>query len=207
MATILAHYNHRADAANALLASLPGNGHRAVAANLMDPDAIPALAEQVNVPLSALVHNAGIYEASPCNGDNLEEWRDAWRRQFQVNLFAAADLTFALLPRLEEGRGAVVHIASRAGHRGEAGFSAYAASKAAMKTSPNRSPPNSPRAASAFSAPPRLGETDMAEDALAERGHAIAAEIPQGRVAEPDDVANLVAFFLNPAPATCPASP
>ena len=44
--TILAHYNHRADAANALLASLPGSGHRAVAANLMDPDAIPALASR-----------------------------------------------------------------------------------------------------------------------------------------------------------------
>jgi NAD(P)-dependent dehydrogenase (short-subunit alcohol dehydrogenase family) len=181
------------------MADLPGEGHGVVAVDLLESKAVEGLSAAVEEPLSLLVHNAGIYQPSPCDGADLTVWREAWRRQFQVNLFSAADLTFAFLDRLEEGGGSVVHIASRAGHRGEAGFSAYAASKAAMiNLTKSLSIELAPRGIGVFAVAPGWVRTDMAAEALSARGDAICSEIPQGRVAEPEDVANVVAFLAQP---------
>jgi NAD(P)-dependent dehydrogenase (short-subunit alcohol dehydrogenase family) len=197
--SLLLQYNVSRDAAEAVAAALPGAGHRTVQANLDDLDGVLSLAASVDGPLALLVHNAGIYLPSPCDGGDLPAWRDSWRRQFQVNLFAAADLTFALLPQLEEGRGAVIHVASRAGFRGESGFSAYAASKAGMiNLTKSLAAELAPRGIGVFCVAPGWVRTDMAAEAISARGDAIRAEIPQGRVAEPEDIANLVAFFARP---------
>jgi len=197
--SILLHYARNRSAACDVLASLPGEGHRTLCADLQDPEGAVRLAGQVDGALSVVVHNAGIYLPSPCDGRDLDAWRASWRAQFQVNLFAAADLTFALLPQLETGQGAVVNVASRAGFRGESGFSAYAASKAGMiNLTKSLAVELAPRGIGVFCVAPGWVRTDMAAEALAARGDAIRAEIPQGRVAEPEDVANLVAFLARP---------
>ncbi len=79
--------------------------------------------------LESIVHCAGAVELGPVADLDL----DAWRRQLAVNLVAPAVLTSALLPLLRAARGTVVLVNSTAGLRANAGWSAYAASKAGLR--------------------------------------------------------------------------
>ncbi|MBC3194551.1 SDR family oxidoreductase [Pseudonocardia sp. C8] len=94
-----------------------------------------ALAEAVSGidRLDALVHSAGIGELG-----TVEETPAAtWRRQFDVNVVAVAELTRLLLPALR-GAGAdtgadVVLVNSGSGITARAGWGSYAASKFALR--------------------------------------------------------------------------
>ncbi|SDF55094.1 NADP-dependent 3-hydroxy acid dehydrogenase YdfG [Lentzea fradiae] len=79
--------------------------------------------------LDVLVHSAGIALLGPL----AEASRDDWRRTFDVNLFAVAELTNLLLPRLREAGGHVVLINSGAGRNANPGWGVYAASKFALR--------------------------------------------------------------------------
>ncbi len=80
-------------------------------------------------PLDALVHSAGV---SPL-GRAEELTIGDWRRAFEVNVVAVAELTRLLLPALRAARGHVVLINSGAGLRANPGWGAYAASKFALR--------------------------------------------------------------------------
>ncbi len=79
-------------------------------------------------PLHILVNNAGVWLPTPVTG---EGWDDGWDEQWQINLRGVADLCRQFAARAERGN-CIVNISSRASHRGEPGYSAYAASKAAL---------------------------------------------------------------------------
>jgi NAD(P)-dependent dehydrogenase (short-subunit alcohol dehydrogenase family) len=100
----------------------------------------------------------------------------------------------------EAGWGRVIQIASRAGHRGEARHAGYAASKAAqISLIKSLAVELAPGGIGCFGIAPGWTETDMASEALAERGDQIRAEIPLGRVALPTDIAALVGFLVTDA--------
>ena len=81
--------------------------------------------------VDVLVHNAGIYEPTPMlEGQVFQQWREAMRRQMQVNFWAGAEIAYQLAPAMADaGWGRIIQISSRAGHRGEARHAGYAASK------------------------------------------------------------------------------
>jgi NADP-dependent 3-hydroxy acid dehydrogenase YdfG len=58
---------------------------------------------------------------------------DEWRRVFEVNVFAVAEVTRQLLPALRAAEGTVVAINSGSGFTAGAGASTYAASKFALR--------------------------------------------------------------------------
>lgn len=200
------HYNANLLAAHETLASLPGDCHALLQADLSDVGAAellaPAAADALGGRVDILVHNAGIYLPSPvpraANGD---EWNKALRLQMQVNFFAGAELSLLLAPAMRAaGWGRIIHISSRAGQRGEAGHAGYAASKAAqIALVRSLAAELAPDGVGCFAIAPGWTETDMAADALAQRRDAIVAAIPAGRVATPEDVAGLVAFLCTPA--------
>ncbi len=98
------------------------------------------------------------------------------------------------------GWGRIIQISSRAGLRGEARLAGYAASKAAqINFIRSLAVELGTRGVGCFGVAPGWTETDMATDALAERGDEIRASIPLGRVASPQDVASVVAFLASPA--------
>ena len=79
--------------------------------------------------LDVLVNNAGIYRNNAVAEMPVEEWD----RILEVNLRGTFLCTRAAVgPMVERGCGAIVNMGSRAGNRGEAFGSAYAASKAAV---------------------------------------------------------------------------
>lgn len=76
-----------------------------------------------------LVNNAGLAKAGPVTALNAADWRYV----FEVNFFAALNLTYGVLPHfLEQGGGKIVNVASVAGKVAFPGSVCYAASKFAM---------------------------------------------------------------------------
>lgn len=203
---VAVHYQQNLAAAQETLAALEGGGHLLLPADLAGPDAAAPLAEQALEKLGGrvdvLVHNAGIYEPTPLLADrSIHQWRDAMRRQMQVNFWAGAELAYHLAPAMADaGWGRIVQIASRAGHRGEAGHAGYAASKAAqINLVKSLAVELAPVGIGCYGIAPGWTETDMASAALAERGEQIRAEIPLGRVALPADIAALTGFLVSDA--------
>lgn len=98
--------------------------------DVTDPDDVAALAGRVGAPLDGLVYAAGVAFTARLGRIDWAEYR----RLMAVNLDGAFHCCQAFLPALRAGAGggSVVLISSMAGLRGEAGASAYAASKFAL---------------------------------------------------------------------------
>ncbi|MCX7818369.1 MAG: SDR family NAD(P)-dependent oxidoreductase [Kiritimatiellae bacterium] len=99
-------------------------------ADITDQGAHGRIAGAVGPRLDVLVHAAGVFR--PGSAADLEP--DEIERMFAVNAVGPAALTRALLPALRAARGQVVFVNSTAILRGNAAWSVYAASKAALKT-------------------------------------------------------------------------
>src|SRR5690606_31522331 len=88
---------------------------------LTDYAGLPASAAGID-SLDVLVHSAGVWEP----GLVAETSAEVWRRIFDTNLFAVAELTRLLLPALRAARGRVILINSTAGMRASPRRGAYA---------------------------------------------------------------------------------
>ncbi len=105
---------------------------RALRADLRSESDIASVVETIasdGQSLSVLVNNAGVSH----NGMSWKLEAAQWRETLEVNVTGAFLATRAALPGMRERRhGRIINISSVVGHRGIAGTSAYAASKAAL---------------------------------------------------------------------------
>jgi NAD(P)-dependent dehydrogenase (short-subunit alcohol dehydrogenase family) len=185
-----------------------------VAGDLSDPGAPrniwdTALAE-FDGQIDALVNNAGIYEAVADNATD-EDWHRAWRRTMTINLQAAADLSkLAVSHFLDLGiPGRIVNIASRAAFRGDSPQHwHYAASKGAMVAMTRTIARGyASEGILCFGIAPGFTVSEMTEEYLQGRGGAqIVADIPLGRVASTDEVAEVIRWLATDAPASATGS-
>jgi NAD(P)-dependent dehydrogenase (short-subunit alcohol dehydrogenase family) len=183
-------------------------GPATLGADLADPGAADRLWDQAQARLDGrvdvLINNAGVFEAvSP--GADLAAWQGAWGHTLQVNLQASADLCRrAVLHWQASGRpGRIINIASRAAYRGDSLLHwHYAASKAGMVAMTKTLARGYAREGIlAFAVCPGFTMTGMAEDYVASRGgDALLADIPLGRVAEPEEVASITVYLALDAP-------
>jgi 3-oxoacyl-[acyl-carrier protein] reductase len=209
----------------AAYALLKKNGHRVVghsskgsdelvAGDLTD-SAVPrniwdtALAE-LDGQIDVLVNNAGIYEGVADNAAD-DEWHRAWNRTMSVNLQAAADLSkFAVSHFLDSGiPGRIVNIASRAAFRGDSPQHwHYAASKGAMVAMTRTIARGyASEGILCFGIAPGFTVSEMTAEYLQGRGGAqIVADIPLGRVASTDEVAEVIRWLATEAPASATGS-
>ena len=163
-------------------------------------DALAALGGRIDV----LINNAGVFEENPITRADAE-WLGSWDRTMQINLTASADLCrrAVLHWQASEASGRIVNIASRAAYRGDSpAHWHYAASKAgmvAMTKSIARA--YAKDGIYAFAICPGFTMTGMAEDYLASRGgDKLLADIPLGKVADPEEVAAIAKFCALDAP-------
>ncbi len=150
--------------------------------------------------IDAVVNNAGIFIDSPLTAPR-DAWAESWAKTQAVNVQAPADACFAAIEHFRaNGGGIVVNIASRAGHRGDSiDGAAYAASKGAMLAMTK----TFARALAGenilfYAVAPGWVETRMAPKDIEARRKAV-ADIPLGRVADPEEVAALTVFLLTGA--------
>ena len=198
---VAVHYGSRREQAEAVCAVLPGDGHIVAGADLADPEAVRAMAEQVAAALGSidvLVNNAGVFVAHPIEASSYEEWQRAWRHTLDVNLVGAANLTWCAVRHMGRG-GRIVNVSSRGGFRGEPEQPAYGASKAGIVAfAQSLARALGPRGIAVSAVAPGFTETDMATEALAgEAGVARRAESPLGKVAAPGDVAAAILFLAS----------
>ena len=162
--------------------------------------ALEALEGRIDI----LINNAGIFEATSLDSDDAD-WLADWQRTMTVNLEASALLCRkAVLHWQARGSGGrIVNVASRAAHRGDSPQHwHYAASKGGMVAMTKTiARAYAAQGIYAFAVCPGFTMTGMAEDYLARRGGAtLLADIPLGKVADPEEIAAIVKFLATDAP-------
>ncbi len=145
--------------------------------------------------LDVLVHAAGITR----DGVSWKMEDDAWRSVLAVNLDAAFYLSRAAIPVMRQGGGgSIVFVSSINGERGKFGQSNYAASKAGLHglakslarelghfgIRVNVVAPGMIRTAMTMSLPEEIQEAARQDTSL-------------GRIGEPEDVADVIAFLTS----------
>jgi 3-oxoacyl-[acyl-carrier protein] reductase len=200
------HRDSRAQAEE-LAAALPGSGHVVVRADMADAEAVRAMVDRAADGLGGLdvlVNNAGVYGPAdrphPVFGTSYDQWQQAWRHTVGVNLFGAANASWAAAQHMRERGGRIVNVSSRGAFRGEPEQPAYGASKAAMNAmGQSLAVALAPYGIAVATVAPGFIATDMTNEHLkAERGDAIRAQSPFHRVAEPDEIAAAVHWLASP---------
>ena len=201
---VAVHYGASRDAAEDVVASLPGDGHVLVGADLADAEAVRAMVAEAAAGLGGLdvlVNNAGVFTPHPITDTTYEEWQRAWEDTLAVNLLGPANAAWCAVPHMiEAGGGRIVNVSSRGAFRGEPRSPAYGASKAALVAfGQSLARALGPHRIAVSTVAPGWTATDMAADTLdGPRGDDIRAESPLGRVAEPQDVARAVLYLASP---------
>ncbi|MCW4354815.1 SDR family oxidoreductase [Hoyosella sp. YIM 151337] len=132
--------------------------------DLTDFSAVTAACEGID-ELDVLVHNAGYAEIGSIADTALDTWRDT----MELNVFAVVHLTRMLLPALLRAGGHVVFINSGAGLRVRPDWSAYAASKFALRAFAEGLRAEEPRLRVTSIHPGRI-DTDMQRAIVAAEG-------------------------------------
>lgn len=175
--------------------------------DLSQPDAgfsLVARALEKAGTLDAVVNNAGMFTPSPLSGDKAA-WDDGWSKTMAVNVQAPADICRAAIAHFRKrGGGTIVNVASRAGHRGDGvENAAYAASKGAvLAMTKTWARGLAGENILLYAIAPGWVETRMAPQDIEDRKRAV-KEIPLGRVAQPEEVAAMIAFLVSGA---CPSA-
>jgi NAD(P)-dependent dehydrogenase (short-subunit alcohol dehydrogenase family) len=156
--------------------------------------------------IDVLINNAGVFEANPLDSDDAD-WLENWNRTLQINLTASADLSRRAVLHWQgrNAKGRIVNIASRAAHRGDSpAHWHYAASKAGMVAMTKTiARAYAKDGILAFAICPGFTMTGMADEYLASRGgDKLLADIPLGRVAMPEEVAEMARWCAIDAPAS-----
>jgi NAD(P)-dependent dehydrogenase (short-subunit alcohol dehydrogenase family) len=186
-----------------------------IAGDLADPAAPrriwEAALERLGQRIDVLVNNAGIYESVAENAED-DDWHAAWQRTLTINLQSAADLSRLAITHFREREGQVgriVNVASRAAFRGDSPQHwHYAASKAALVgITRTIARGYAAQGILCFAVAPGFTVSEMTEEYLSGRGGAaIVADIPLGRVATTDEVAEAIRWLAVDAPASATGS-
>jgi len=181
-------------------------GDRAVAftVDLRDRVAVDGLwrdAVGVHGRIDVLVNNAGIYPPAPLDLD-VEAWTGVWDLSLGVNLVAPAILCRAAIRTFsaQDGGGTIINMASRAAFRGEdPEFWHYAAAKAGVVAMTRTIARQYGRdGITAFALAPGYVDTDFNRPFAEKFGvEAAALDTGLGEVAQPQDVANVIAFLAS----------
>lgn len=196
-AKVVLHFNVNQDAAAELAKEIDAAGY--IAADLSQKGAADRLwleAKNMAGKIDAIVNNAGVYRETPLH--NAQNWDAGWNEQFQVNVMAPCELMRNAVNDWGSKGGAIVNIASRAAYRGDGpDHAGYAASKAALvAASKTLARAHAKDNVLIYTLTPGWIETDMAPSRVEARAAAV-ADIPLGRVAQPQEIAAMAAFLLS----------
>lgn len=196
------NYNHSADAAEALAASLCAEGHTAITvqADVSDPAQVTAMFQTVENRLGAvsvLVNNAGIAQQKL-----FTDLTDAdWRRMMGVHLDGAFYCCRAALPAMIRARyGRILNIASMWGQVGGSCEVHYSAAKAGLiGLTKALAKEEGPSGITVNCIAPGVVDTDMMASFSDEDRAALADETPVCRLGSADEVAAAAVFLCSRA--------
>jgi 3-oxoacyl-[acyl-carrier protein] reductase len=187
-------YRENRARAEALIAALPGSGHRVSSASVLDSPALGALAAEIASDygrLDVLVNNAGVTRVVPhADLDGLDD--ATFDHILSTNVRGTFACVRAFQSLLAANHGVVVNISSIAGNTAVGSSIAYCASKAAIdnmtRSLARALAPN----IRVLSVAPGWVEGEYASRADPAYLQAQIDRSPLGRIARPDDVAQAV---------------
>ena len=199
---VLVHYGKNAAEAESVVAQIRAAGGRAEAlgADLGSPEGPADLARQARAiageRLDILVANAGMGKMASIEDTTVEDF-DAL---FAVNVRAPFFLVQQLLPVLGEGS-SIVFISSLAAHAAVGPLSAYAATKGAIDTLVKQfAAVLGPRGIRVNAVAPGVVATDMSSFVKSDEGREATTSMQAlKRVAQPEDIADAIAFLASDA--------
>ncbi len=188
------------DVATAEAVRALGRGSVELTLDVADPDsalaAVGACTSELG-PVDVLVNNAGIVN----NIARIDAMTpEAWSHEVQVNLNGAFHCVRAAVPAMaERGWGRVVNIASVAALQPGLGQPAYSASKAGLVAfTRSVAQEFGPRGVTANAVLPGLSATPLVRSMPESMREGARTRTPVGRLGEPADIGNLVAFLASP---------
>ena len=198
-ANVVVNYNRSGEAAQQVVADIEAQGGRAVAvqANVSDSGAGQELVSQAERRfggLDILINNAGAVATAPLSDITPQQYEE----QFATNVRGVLFLTQAAAKVMRED-GRIINISSGAASGKFPTYSVYAASKAAVNTFSSvwaRELGGSGITVNSVS--PGPVETDMMWAVNTQESvDAMAKMAPLGRIAQPADIADVVAFLAS----------
>jgi NAD(P)-dependent dehydrogenase (short-subunit alcohol dehydrogenase family) len=188
----------------ALLEPLAAAGVLTIVADVADEASVDAAARRVQEAfgaLNALVNCAGIAANFPIGEGSLEQIR----RILDVNLLGTVLTTRAMLPMIKAAKGAIINVSSGITTRPLRGTSVYAAAKGGIESFTRALALElGPDGVRVCAVAPSLVRSDiwlaagMEAEAYERMLEARGREYPLGRVGEPEDVAEFVAYLVSP---------
>jgi 3-oxoacyl-[acyl-carrier protein] reductase len=182
---------------------------RSTGVDVTAPDAPQRVAELAGAPVDILVNNAGTSFVRP-----LDELTDEdWQRQWELHVMGPMRLMRALAPEMaDRGWGRIVNVTSSSGKRPSQTNAAYSVTKAAqLSLSRTFADAYAGRgvlvnavAPGAVASELWTGDGGLADQAAQAKGgtrqealDAQAARIPIGRLGEPEEIADVIAFLCS----------
>ena len=174
------------------------------------PDAAEQIAVRAAGPVDILVNNAGTSFARGLDELTDDDWNGLW----ELHVMASMRLMRAFAPGMaERGWGRIVNVTSSAGKRPSLTNAAYSVTKAAQSSLSRvfadtyatkgvlvNSVAPGPVSSPLWVADGGLGDQTAAAQGLGSRTEAIEAQasrVPMRRFAEPEEIANVVAFLCS----------
>jgi NAD(P)-dependent dehydrogenase (short-subunit alcohol dehydrogenase family) len=178
-----------------------GEGAVGVGVELTDADAPAALVDRALEELGrldVLVNNAGAGQVA----DSATLDPADWQRIIDLDLTAPFRCAQAAArPMLAAGRGVIVNVSSLTGHVGLARRAAYSAAKHGLEgLTKTLGAEWAPRGVRVVSVAPAYVETELLAGTMAAGGFTaqdLAGRTPLGRLAQPEEVARVVAFLAS----------
>ncbi len=169
----------------------------AVQADVADATSVNAMVSTVREAFGAIdivINNAGILEGQPVGSIDAASF-DA---QFRTNALSVILVTQAVLPHVPARGGHIVNVSSSLVYRPRAGLSVYAASKAAVGALTHAFAVElGPRNITVNAVAPALTRTDMTAPIPDEVKARMRESTPLGRLGEPEDIADAIAFLAS----------
>lgn len=198
-ATVAIVYQSRRDAADTMVRDIRSRDGQAAAfqAEVSNEASVQAMINEVVAAfgkVDILINAAGIYAEVPVGQISRKMFED----QFFVNTWSVVVTTQAALPHFPSSGGAIVNVSTSLVELPGYGSAIYSASKAAVDTiTRGFAMELGPRGIRINGVAPHITRTDMTADIPAEALEQEIALTPLGRLAEPEDIADAVAFLAS----------
>ena len=189
---LVIHCGKSVEEAKALCEEL-GNAEY-ISADLANPESVNIIAEKCPDP-DAIINNAGVSLVTLFDKANDADIR----RMYEINLFAPINLTRKLLPNMISRKsGVIVNISSVFGESGGSCEVDYSTAKAGMigftKALSKEVGPANIRVNCVC---PGIIDTEMNDDLSFDDIEALCDDVPLGRIGNPEEVADCVAFLVS----------